>query len=75
VELEKRLGNLKGLGFIVHSPVLIPGETEADNRIAAKALRIAIESFRESAGDDDLLIIYYAGHGMLQADNRSYWVT
>jgi hypothetical protein len=61
------------MGFVVGPHLIIPGETSADEYTAAKALRSGVEAFQQSVGKDDLLIVYYAGHGVLKADNMSYW--
>jgi hypothetical protein len=55
--------------------LIIPGETTAHNYTASKALRSGLEAFHtgENKSKNDLLIIYYAGHGVLKADNMSYW--
>ncbi|PVH68758.1 alpha/beta-hydrolase [Cadophora sp. DSE1049] len=69
-ELEKRF---RTLHFTIDPHVVIPGETEADNPAAAEALRDAVTNVRRSVTKEELLIVYYAGHGKLMADNKSYW--
>jgi hypothetical protein len=61
------------MGFVVDPHVVILGDTSAHEYTAAKALRSGLEAFQQSVAADDLLIVYYAGHGVLKADNMSYW--
>jgi len=44
-----------------------------DSEAASDALSLSIKNFRQGAGENDLLIVYYAGHGILKEDRRCYW--